>query len=49
MSTSPVASQKIHYVIELQHAHIEVRLLLNDIEIARGTAADHHAPCRRAT
>jgi hypothetical protein len=47
MSTSPVASQKIHYVIELQHAHIEVRLLLNDIEIARGTAADQKIVSQR--
>ena len=40
MSTSGFAKPQIHYVIELQYAGLEVRLLLNGIEIVRGTQAE---------
>jgi hypothetical protein len=40
MSTSAVASPKIQYVVELQHSGLDVRLLLNNIEIASAGVAD---------
>ncbi len=40
MSSPSVANPQIHYVIELQDSGVDVRLVLNDIEIARGTQAE---------
>ena len=40
MSAPGVTNPQIHYVVELQYAGLEVRLLLNGVEIVSGTQSD---------